>query len=296
MNTLFARTLRNTARPLNKSFATIGATLEKAVDTLPHREAVRAFANVDRDDDLRWSYAEFNSYVDELTNGFLDLQFKKGDTIALWLPNNAENLVAQYAAAKAGLTIAAVDPAITSAEELEFVVKDSKAVALLFDPKANTSDPTAVADQVFHGQGLKGSLHTVITTAIDPYPNFLQFRHILCNALEPHHIQRRTKEINDSTPLVVPYAANNGQAPKRGAVLTHGDVFKKAQEIASSVKLNSDDKIVMTNLPAGFVVGSVAAALKNSTVVLASPDLLDHATKLESPSVAATEKADFKRL
>ncbi|KAG9412474.1 hypothetical protein AC1031_015387 [Aphanomyces cochlioides] len=300
MNSLFVRSIRARASIASglraKQFSTVGAALENAVEALPHREAVRAFAKVDRDDDLRWSYAEFNRYVDELTNGFLELKFNKGDTLALWLPNNAENLVAQFAAAKAGLTIAAVDPTIDTVDELAFVIKDSKAVALLFDPKNNSNDPTSVANEVFGQQGFHGSLHTVITTAIDPVYDFLQFRHILVNALEPHHSRQRKAEINESTPLVVPYLRKNGGNPTRGTVLTHGDVLKKAKEIADSVKLTSNDKIVSTELTPGFVVGSVAAALKQSMVVIASPDLYDHAVKLESPNVVADKTADLKRL
>ncbi|RHY35384.1 hypothetical protein DYB32_000147 [Aphanomyces invadans] len=250
-------------------FSTIGLTLEKAVESLPHREAVRAFNNVDRDDDLRFSYQEFNQFVNELTNGFLELQFKKGDTIALWLPNNAENLVAQFAAAKAGLNIAAVDPSISTVEELEFVVKDSKAVALLFDPKNNEANSTDVAKQVFENQPYASHFHTVITTAIDPVHNFLQFRRMLVNALESYYAEERTAQIDATTPLVVSY----------------------------TLKLTSNDKILLTDVPAGFVVASVAAALTNSMVVLAPPALKSHAVSLESPNVTTDAKAaEYKRL
>ncbi|RHY38859.1 hypothetical protein DYB28_000060 [Aphanomyces astaci] len=292
MHSILARSLRRSVRPqgasaVAKAFSTVGATLEKAVDALPHREAVRAFNNVDRDDDLRFSYQEFNNFVNELTNGFLELQFQKGDTIALWLPNNAENLVAQFAAAKAGLNIAAVDPSISTVDELAFVVKDSKAVALLFDPKNNDSDSTDVAKQVFANQPYARGLQTVITTAIDPVHGFLQFRRILVNALESHYVEQRTAQIDAAAPLVVSYTRNNGQTPIRGAALTHGDV----------VKLTSNDKILLTDVPAGFVVASVAAALKNSMVVLAPSALKEHAVSLETPSVATDAKAAvFQRL
>ncbi|RHY14443.1 hypothetical protein DYB36_006277 [Aphanomyces astaci] len=292
MHSILARSLRRSVRPqgasaVAKAFSTVGATLEKAVDALPHREAVRAFNNVDRDDDLRFSYQEFNNFVNELTNGFLELQFQKGDTIALWLPNNPENLVAQFAAAKAGLNIAAVDPSISTVDELAFVVKDSKAVALLFDPKNNDSDSTDVAKQVFANQPYARGLQTVITTAIDPVHGFLQFRRILVNALESHYVEQRTAQIDAAAPLVVSYTRNNGQTPIRGAALTHGDV----------VKLTSNDKILLTDVPAGFVVASVAAALKNSMVVLAPSALKEHAVSLETPSVATDAKAAvFQRL
>jgi acyl-CoA synthetase (AMP-forming)/AMP-acid ligase II len=247
MRTLRCVGAKNPLRFHARYVSTIGNALESAVEKLPYREALRLFPNNDRNVGLRLSYSELDGFVNELTNGFLELKFKKGDTIALWLPNNAENVVAQLAAAKAGLTVASIDQSISTAEELSFVINDSKAVALLFEPKINSRNNTAIVEEVL---SKKTGLYTAITTATDPVDGIQLFQHIMVNSLEPHFAAQRRTQIDASTPAVVAYTSilhvfvaqfiilcflgNHGQKPKRSSVLTHGDVLNKAQEIISS--------------------------------------------------------------
>ncbi|OQR82715.1 hypothetical protein ACHHYP_15609 [Achlya hypogyna] len=295
MNHLLSRGLR-VSIPLSRSVATIGATLDTAVASLPHREALRVFSSGERDADLRLSYVELNKYVDELANGFIDLNLKYGDTIALWLPNNTEHVVAQFAAAKAGLTVASIDREISTPEELAYVIKDSKASALLFENKIGGRNHASVAQKVFDEQPRKSPFELLITTSVDETDGVYQFQHILLNAPEPHVIKERRSLINEATAAVIPYTSNKGQQPTRGTLLTHGDILKKAQELASSVKLTSDDKIAMSEVPAGFLVASVAAAMKNAQVVVASTDRLEHALKVEKCSVVGNADAHFTRV
>jgi len=189
------------------SISTIGAALDHAVQTLPHREALRAFSNAGRDSDLRWSYVEFQQYVNELANGFVELQLKKGDVLALWLPNNAEHIVAQYAAAKAGITIASIDSSISTPEELAFVLQDSQSSALLFEPKVNQVNQGNVVQQLLANEkdNKSSKLHSVITTAIDPQPGLFQFRHILVDSPEIHVMKQRQAGINADTPAITSY-------------------------------------------------------------------------------------------
>lgn len=45
-----------------------------------------------------------------------------------------------FAAAKAGLSLAIIDPFISSPQELEFILNDSQSKMLIFDPKVNGFD------------------------------------------------------------------------------------------------------------------------------------------------------------
>ncbi|KDO19348.1 hypothetical protein SPRG_14868 [Saprolegnia parasitica CBS 223.65] len=241
------------------------------------------------------SYVELNKYVDELASGFIDLQLKHGDTIALWLPNNLEHVLAQFAAAKVGLTVASIDRSIATADELAYVLKDSKAAALMYENKIERRDHASVALKVYEQQDRKSPLHTLITTSIDPTDGVLQFQHILVNALERHVVAGRRSQVDASTAAVIPYSSNNGQQPTRGTLLTHGDILKKAQELASSLKLTSNDKVAMSEVPAGFLVASVAAALKNAQVIVASVDRMEHALKVEKANVIGNTDGHFTR-
>lgn len=70
-----------------RAASTVGGALEEAVARLPHKEALRSVKQ-----DLRYSFQELSAAVDELANGFVDLKFATGDVLAVWLPNNAENV------------------------------------------------------------------------------------------------------------------------------------------------------------------------------------------------------------
>jgi fatty-acyl-CoA synthase len=124
--------------------STVGATLDEAVARLPHKEALRSIKQ-----DVRWSFKELNAVVDELANGFLDLQFQQGNVVALWLPNSAENVATQLAAAKAGLTLAVIEPEVSKAEELAFILQDCQASGLIFEPKQAGRDQTAIVRGLF---------------------------------------------------------------------------------------------------------------------------------------------------
>jgi hypothetical protein len=57
--------------------------------------------------------------------------------------------VTQYAAAKAGLTLAVIDSEISSANEVEFILHDSKANGIIFEPKIAGRDHTKVIQELF---------------------------------------------------------------------------------------------------------------------------------------------------
>ncbi|RLN97716.1 hypothetical protein BBJ28_00007801 [Nothophytophthora sp. Chile5] len=127
-----------------RAASTVGAALDEAVTRLPHKEALRSIKQ-----EIRWSFKELNDVVDELANGFLDLKFESGDVVAVWLPNNAENVVTQLAAAKAGLTLAVIEPEVSLPEEIAFILQDSKASGLVFEPKMAGRDQTAIVQGLF---------------------------------------------------------------------------------------------------------------------------------------------------
>lgn len=58
-------------------------------------------------------------------------------------------VITQLAAAKAGVTLAVIDPKISTAEEVAFVLHDSQASGLLFEPKIAGRDQTAIVQSLF---------------------------------------------------------------------------------------------------------------------------------------------------
>ena len=84
--------------------------------------------------DRRWSYAEFQSATDRVAHGLLRIGVRKGDRIALMLPNCAEFLFTVFAATKIGAVFVPLNPQYT-AEEAEYVLQHSEASVMLTAPE-----------------------------------------------------------------------------------------------------------------------------------------------------------------
>ncbi|MGD9075945.1 MAG: AMP-binding protein [Desulfobacteraceae bacterium] len=80
----------------------------------------------------RFTYAEFNAYVNRLANALLDLGVRKGEKMATILPNCLELMAAYWAAAKTGIVIV---PCSTLLQEsgLSNLLQDSDTVVVIAD-------------------------------------------------------------------------------------------------------------------------------------------------------------------
>jgi long-chain acyl-CoA synthetase len=77
-----------------------------------------------------YTFKELDVLTRRFAAGLLDLGIKKGDVIALWLPNCPEFAICYFAAIIVGATITAISPLFV-ARELEYQVKDSNAKCVI---------------------------------------------------------------------------------------------------------------------------------------------------------------------
>ena len=89
---------------------TIGAALRRAA-----RDAGGRTALISRHQNIRLTYAELDAEVSRIAAGLLALGLSRGDRVGIWSPNNAEWLLTQYAAARAGLILVTLNPAYRAA-------------------------------------------------------------------------------------------------------------------------------------------------------------------------------------
>ncbi|HWO40411.1 MAG TPA: AMP-binding protein [Candidatus Eisenbacteria bacterium] len=99
--------------------ATLPALLRATAGCYPERVAL-VFK------ERRWTYREFEQEVYKAARGFLRLGMKKGDRIALLLPNCPEFLFAVFAASEIGAVFVPMNPASTL-DEAEYVLAHSGA-------------------------------------------------------------------------------------------------------------------------------------------------------------------------
>ncbi len=76
---------------------TIGVQFDRTAARWPDRPGL-----IVRQQGLRWTWEELAARVDACAAGLLALGLEPGDRIGIWSPNNAEWVVTQFAAAKAG--------------------------------------------------------------------------------------------------------------------------------------------------------------------------------------------------
>ncbi len=77
----------------------------------------------------------YKRHVDAFSKGLLDLGFQKGDRLGVWLPNNSEWVIAQFATAKTGIILVNINPAYRT-HELEYVkrIRGTEALTIVSLP------------------------------------------------------------------------------------------------------------------------------------------------------------------
>jgi fatty-acyl-CoA synthase len=121
---------------------TIGAALDEAARRWGGREAVVSVAQ-----GIRWTFAELAAKADAVAAGLLALGLAQGERIGIWSPNNAEWVLTQFAAAKAGLILVTINPAYR-ASELEYTLNKVGVRALVCANAFKTSNYVEMVEAV----------------------------------------------------------------------------------------------------------------------------------------------------
>ena len=121
---------------MNTDAGTIAAFYYKAVKEfdLPTKDCLAAPGQ-----DEKFTHVGFDRHVYAYAVGLIDaLGVKKGSKIALWLGNDVENVVLQYAAALIGAQVIAIDPAASWDTVLKIVGEEG--VRILVAPGRHGSE------------------------------------------------------------------------------------------------------------------------------------------------------------
>jgi non-ribosomal peptide synthetase component E (peptide arylation enzyme) len=80
------------------------------------------------------------TYCNSHASALLDLEFKAGETIIVWLPESAEKHVVMMAAAKIGMKVVDVDLDVTELSAVRSFLAETKPKAIYFKPQHEDAD------------------------------------------------------------------------------------------------------------------------------------------------------------
>jgi len=107
---------------------TLHQLLAESAQRFPHNTAV-IFPGA-LGDSIRLSYRELDQQSNRLANALVDLGVRKGDRVALLMPNCPQFVISYFAVLKAGGTVVATNP-LYSPRELEFQLRDCGAETII---------------------------------------------------------------------------------------------------------------------------------------------------------------------
>jgi fatty-acyl-CoA synthase len=282
-------------------YTTVGNRLTQVAREHPDREAL-----VHSRRGVRYSYRSFMEAVEDLGRGLMALGLKKGDHAALWGPNLPQWLITQFALAKIGVVLVALDPGY-GAEDLQYTLFQSQAKVLLTAEGPEGSYLMMI-------RSIKPSLpdlELLITLDSRPFPPFLSLEEVMGRKEEtpPSRLKEREESLSPEEPLMLLFTSGTTGKPK-GVVSDHLGVLNKSMASTERLKISETDRLCLF-FPLFHMFGNTCIALsgliRGASLVIPSdqfspPEILaalaaEGCTAIYgSPSmfVALMEHPDFK--
>lgn len=119
----FKNYVPNTPHEIKIPAGSLAGYLDRAIEEFPENIALHF-------EGLKISYRELGLLVNRAANGFARLGVKKGDTVAIMLPNVPQFVIAYFGALKCGAIVTPVNP-LSVPKELRIYLQDTKAKTIV---------------------------------------------------------------------------------------------------------------------------------------------------------------------
>jgi fatty-acyl-CoA synthase len=263
---------------------TIGDLLDSQTERYPGREAL-----VHVETGTRYTYREFKGECDRVARGLMALGIEKGHHVGIWVTNYTEWVVAQFATAKIGAVLVTVNPSYRT-HELEYVLKQSEANALILIGQFRTSDYVAMTNEVI--PELKDSTPGELKCSNLPYLRNVVY---IPSPADPkattpdgmwswEDVSRKSAEVSETDlaqrqascgpddTINIQYTSGTTGNPK-GAMLTHYNLVANGYYCGEGMKFTEEDRLCIP-VPFyhcfGSVLGNLACVSHGSTMVIPS--------------------------
>jgi fatty-acyl-CoA synthase len=236
---------------------TIGRDLEATVARVGEREAL-----VCPHQDVRMTYAELDTAVDELARALMAAGLEKGDRLALWSPNRFEWVLTQYATAKAGVILVNVNPAYRSSE-LEYVLRQSGARVLVSAREHRGSDYAGMVEEV---RGGLPALERVVVLDGGDWAELLGGAH----AVSAEQLAEREDTLSADDAINIQYTSGTTGFPK-GATLSHHNILNNGYFVGEYCRYSEQDRVCIP-VPFyhcfGMVMGNLGCTSHGACMVI----------------------------
>jgi len=175
------------------------------------------------------TYRELEARVNRFARALMELGVERGDKVAVMLNNCPEFIISYFACAYLGAVAVPVN-IFYKEKELEYLLRDSDAVALVANP--------SFAEFYSKIEEKPPGFKWLIVNG--PCPGGLQFQELEDGAsLEPLDARVEEEEVAE-----ILYTSGTTGEPK-GTMLTQGNLFFHADAIIQVLELNDDDRALM---------------------------------------------------
>lgn len=214
------------------------------------------------------TYRELNAQVDALACALVDMGLRKGDRVALILPNCAQFVIAFFGVLKAGGVVVAVNPTFPAAKMAE-QIKDSGATAaivltLFYNVFKSIQQETDVKNVIATNikEYLPGLARTLFTIAkerktghrIEKHPVDYWFQDLLSK----YAGQKPRVEVKADDLAIFQYTGGTTGVPK-GAMITHQALVCNTLQSKSFIaNVKSGQEVFMAAIPLFHVFGMIS--------------------------------------
>ena len=205
--------------------------------------------------DKEISYAELDTLSDKFASALASLGVKKGDRVALFLPNIPQFVIAYFGILKAGAVVTAISP-LHREREVEFQLNDSEAETIitldsLFPIVDNIRGKTPLKHAVITSlEAFAAKIETTqIKTTRKPSLNSFQ------QQFEQNAINSPNVEINPSEDLAALQYTGGTTGTAKGAMLTHTNLVTNALAFAAWIRGAVAEETFLTALPLFHIYG-----------------------------------------
>ena len=214
--------------------------LKKAAREHPEKNALIFY-------DKQISYKELDLLSDRFASALISLDVRKGDRVAVFLPNNPQFIIAYYGILKAGAVVTAISP-LYREREVEHQLRDSEAETIL------TLDSLyPIVANVWK----KTPLKNVVTTSIEAFAsdigeksNVYSFQQLLSGSADAPNVK-----INPSEDLAALQYTGGTTGTAKGAMLTHANLVANTLAFATWIKGVTAKETFLTALPLFHIYG-----------------------------------------